>query len=176
MGRYYGLPVQASTGGTDQSAPGAQAGYERAINWALPSLSWPDILVGPGLLGGSTILCIEQMVMDVEIFRRCSRLNKGISTSPDQWLDASIAETGPGGNFLKQKSTLKAVREGAWYFSEIGFHDTYEKWKGAGMPDVFETIPELINRILNDYHPLPLDTMVVRELNKLNREVRETEN
>lgn len=174
MGRYYGLPVQASTGGTDQFAPGAQAGYERAINWALPALSWPDILVGPGLLGGSTILCIEQMVMDVEIFRRCSRLYRGINTSPEQWLEASTDETGPGGNFLKQKSTQKAVREGAWYFSEVGFHDTYEKWKDAGMPDAIETIPELINKILTDYHPLPLDPLVERELNKLKRKVRET--
>src|SRR5512142_558217 len=50
MGRYYGLPVEAGTGGTDQYYPGAQAGYERALNWALPTISWPDILVGPGLL------------------------------------------------------------------------------------------------------------------------------
>ncbi len=81
MGRFYGLPVEGSTGGTDQFYPGAQASYERAINWALPAVAWPDILVGPGLLGGSTILCLEQMVMDVEIFRRCSILHEGISCS-----------------------------------------------------------------------------------------------
>ena len=52
MGRYYGLPVEASTGSSDLPAPGIQAAYERALNWTLPALSWPDILVGPGLLDG----------------------------------------------------------------------------------------------------------------------------
>ena len=75
MGRYYGLPVETGTGGTDQYCPGAQASYERAINWVLPALAWPDILVGPGLLGGSTILSLDQMLIDVEVFRRCMRLH-----------------------------------------------------------------------------------------------------
>jgi trimethylamine--corrinoid protein Co-methyltransferase len=175
MGRYYGLPVEASTGGTDQFAPGAQASYERAINWTLPSVGWPDILVGPGLLGGSTILCIEQMIIDVEIFRRCARLHKGINTSPEQWLEASTVEIGPGGNYLKQKSTLKAVREGTWYFSEVGFHDTFENWRTAGMPDVVDNIPGYIKEILLDYQPLPLDPLADRELKNLERSVRETE-
>jgi trimethylamine--corrinoid protein Co-methyltransferase len=175
MGRYYGLPVEASTGGTDQYYPGAQAGYERAINWSLPVLAWPDILVGPGLLGGSTILCVEQMIMDVEIFRRCTRLSEGIHTNSEQWLESSIAETGPGGNFMKQHSTSKAVREGIWYMSELGFHDTYEKWKQAGMPDVVDTLHESVKSILKNYQPLALDVNVDRELERLERRARETE-
>jgi trimethylamine--corrinoid protein Co-methyltransferase len=172
MGRYYGFPVEAATGGTDQYYPGAQASYERAINWALPTIGWPDILVGPGLLGGSTILCLEQMVMDVEIFRRSSRLYEGIPADADRWLDDIIAEAGPGGNFLNQKSTLKAVREGRWYLSEMGFHDTYEKWKEAGMPDIIDEIQEITGKILKNYQPLPLDNSVDRELERLERHVR----
>ena len=172
MGRYYGFPVEAGTGGTDQYYPGAQAGYERAINWTLPTLSWPDILVGPGLLGGSTILCLEQMLIDVEIFRRCARLYDGIHTSADRWLDNVIAEAGPGGNFMNQKSTLKSLRDGKFYLSEMGFHDTYEKWKKAGMPDIVDEIQEMTKKILNDYQPLQLDPHVDRELERLERRLR----
>jgi trimethylamine---corrinoid protein Co-methyltransferase len=175
MGRYYGFPVEAATGGTDQYYPGAQASYERAINWTLPTIAWPDILVGPGLLGGSTILCLEQMVMDVEIFRRSTRLYEGIPTDTDRWLEGLIAETGPGGNYLKQKSTMKAVREGRWYLSEMGFHDTYENWKKAGMPDIIDEIQEITRNLLKDYQPLPLDSAVDRELERLERHVREAE-
>jgi trimethylamine--corrinoid protein Co-methyltransferase len=167
MGRFYGLPVEASTGGTDQFYPGAQAGYERAINWTLPCLAWPDILVGPGLLGGSTILCVEQLVLDVEIFRRVAHLSRGINTEPEQWLEKSILDAGPGGNFLKQRSTSKAVREGAWYLSEIGFHGTHEKWRLAGMPDVIDTVQESIKKILKNYQPLPLDAHAEHELERL---------
>jgi trimethylamine--corrinoid protein Co-methyltransferase len=168
------LPVEGSTGGTDQYYPGAQASYERAINWALPTVAWPDILVGPGLLGGSTILCLEQMVMDVEIFRRLARLHEGINTESDKWLEETIAETGPGGNFLTQKSTLKAVREGIWYFSEMGFHGTYEKWKADGMPDIIDVIQGNVKDLLKDYQPLPLDSRADRELERLERKTRES--
>jgi trimethylamine--corrinoid protein Co-methyltransferase len=175
MGRHYGLPVEGSTGGTDQYYPGAQASYERAINWTLPSIAWPDILVGPGLLGGSTILCFEQMVMDVEIFRRCSILHAGVSTKEKMWLEDSIAETGPGGNFLKQQSTMKAARDGIWYMSEMGFHDTYEKWKAAGMPDILDVIQGEVQDILKNYQPLPLDASTDRELESLERKVKESD-
>jgi len=175
MGRHYGLPVEGSTGGTDQFYPGAQASYERAINWTLPSIAWPDILVGPGLLGGSTILCFEQMVMDVEIFRRCSILHKGISTADKFWLEESIAETGPGGNFMKQKSTMKAAKEGTWYMSEMGFHETYEKWKAAGRPDILDLIQGVVQDILKAYQPLPLDISTDHELKSLERKVRESD-
>ena len=175
MGHHYGLPIEGSTGGTDQYYPGAQASYERAINWALPTVAWPDILVGPGLLGGSTILCLEQMVMDVEIFRRLARLHEGINTDSDKWLEEDIAETGPGGNFLKQRSTLKAVREGIWYFSEMGFHGTYEKWKADGMPDIIDVIQGVVKDLLKDYQPLPLDSRADRELERLERKTRESD-
>ncbi len=175
MGRYYGFPVEAPTGGTDQYYPGAQAGYERAINWTLPTLSWPDILVGPGLLGGSTILCLEQMLMDVEIFRRCARLHEGIHTDSDRWLDAVIAQAGPGGHFLNQKSTSQALREGKFYLSEFGFHDTYENWKKAGMPDIVDQIQDMTRQVLNNHQPLPLDPLVALELERLERRMRSEE-
>jgi trimethylamine--corrinoid protein Co-methyltransferase len=175
LGRYYNLPVEAATGGTDQYYPGAQASYERAINWALPTISWPDILVGPGLFGGATILCLEQMVMDVEIFRRCSRLYEGVHTDPDRWLEDTIANTSPGSNFLNQKSTVKAVKEGRWYMSPMGFHGTYEKWKATNMPDIIDEIQEITRKILREYQPHPLDGNSDRELERLERHARKAE-
>jgi trimethylamine--corrinoid protein Co-methyltransferase len=174
MGRYYGLPVEASTGGTDQFYPGAQASYERAINWTLPTIAWPDILVGPGLLAGSTTLCLEQMVMDVEIFRRCSRLYEGANRNPERWLDDALEDIRPGQNFLAQKSTLKAVKEGRWYLSGMGFHDTYEKWKAADMPDIIDEIQGITRGLLKKYRPLPLDENADRELEKLEQRVRQS--
>jgi len=174
MGRYYGLPVEASSGGTDHYFPGIQASYERAINWALPTLAYPDLLVGPGLFGGSTIFCLEQMVIDVEIFRRCERLYKGIATDAEKWLDDSIADLGPGRNYLNQKSTLKALREGRWYTSGMGFHDTYEKWIASGQPDIIDEIRHKTETILKDYQPLPLDPLAEAELIQMEKRLRET--
>jgi trimethylamine:corrinoid methyltransferase-like protein len=59
MGRFYRLSVAASNGGTDHFTAGIQASCEQTSNWLLPVLSWPDILIGPGSLGGASTLCLE---------------------------------------------------------------------------------------------------------------------
>jgi trimethylamine:corrinoid methyltransferase-like protein len=58
----------------------------------------------------------------------------------------------------------------------MGFHDTYEKWKAAGMPDIIDVIQGVVQDILKDYQPLPLDARADRELERLERQVRESEN
>jgi trimethylamine:corrinoid methyltransferase-like protein len=43
--------------------------HERTMNFLLPMLSWPDLIVGAGLMGGSMILSLEQLVIDAKVFR-----------------------------------------------------------------------------------------------------------
>ncbi len=138
IARYYQLPVEASVGGSDQHMPCIQAGYERALNYALPVMSRPDLLVAPGLLGGSTIFSPEQLIIDLEVIRRCKRLNQGIATGEDKWLGEIVSTVGPGGNYLTQRSTRELVRSGEIYFSQLGRHGTYEQWTSAGSPDLLD--------------------------------------
>jgi trimethylamine--corrinoid protein Co-methyltransferase len=173
MGRYYGLPVEASSGGTDQHIPGIQAGYERAINWALPTLSWPDILVGPGLLSGSTVFSYEQLLIDIEVFKRCKRLHRGIESDEGKWLEGVIEKVGPGGNFLAQRSTRDGMRSGEWYLNKLGFQDTYETWL-ASKPDILSEARQKIRTILETHQPIPLDESVVKELKFIEKRARET--
>ena len=113
--------------------------------------------------------------MDVEIFRRYSELYGGVHTAEDRWLEDDIIKAGPGGNFLKHKSTLKALRDGKFYISQMGFHETYEKWKSAGMPDIVDEIQQITRDILKKHQPLPLDAGTDRALERLERHVRESE-
>jgi trimethylamine--corrinoid protein Co-methyltransferase len=169
MGRYYGLPAEASGMGTDHHVPSIQAGYERALTGMLPVLSWPDIMVGPGLLGGSMILCLEQLLIDVEVFRMLKRARQGIDVDDDRWLEDVIDRVGPGGDFLAEKSTVKGIRRGEWYVSKLGVHDTFEGWEAAGRPDLLGEAREKINTILAGHEPLPLDEEVERELGRIEK-------
>jgi trimethylamine--corrinoid protein Co-methyltransferase len=168
MARYYHLPVEASTGGTNEYVPGIQASYERAINWTLPTLAWPDILVGPGLFEGSTVLCYEQLLLDVEVFRHCRRLHLGIGTGKNQWLEEVIARIGPGGNFLKHHTTRDALRSGEWYLSTLGEPEILQKKLG-----LLEEARNRIEEILAKRKPLPLDEDVDRELAQIERRAQE---
>lgn len=174
MGRYYGLPIEASTGGTEHHIPGIQSAYERAINWVLPSLAWPDILVGPGLFEGSTVLSFEQLLLDVEVFRYCRRLHQGIATQAGDSTENIIDQAGPGGNFLADRSMRESLRNGELYVSEWGQRDTYEGWLEAGKPSLLEDIRWYIDELLAKHQPLPLDEAMERELVQLEQHARES--
>jgi len=173
MARYYGLPVEASGGGTDHYVPGIQAGYERALNALLPALTWPDILVGPGLLGGSMILSLEQLLIDVEVFRMCRQARRGIVVDEGKWLENVIGRIGPGGNFLSERSTVDGIRGGEWYVSQLGLHDTFEGWDAVGRPGLLDQARDKVDHILSTHQPLPLSEDVERELDHIQKRAQE---
>jgi len=167
MARFYGLPVQASTGGTDDHRPGAQASYERALGWALPTLSWPDLLVGPGLVGGSAILSLEQLMIDIEVFRRAIRLRRGIGPVADDPARGELAAVGPAGSFHDRRATRDAVRSGTWLIDRLGVHGPYERWREAGARDVLDDAHEVVERTLAAHRDVPFDEAQERELDRL---------
>jgi trimethylamine--corrinoid protein Co-methyltransferase len=167
MARFYGLPAQASAGGTDAHLPGAQAGSERALGWLLPTLAWPDLLVGPGLLGGSTVLSPEQLVLDVELFRRCQRLRRGIDGAFEEAVEDILDEVGPGGDFLAREATRRASRGGEWYVDRLGVRDSWERWVAGGRPDIVDDARRAVAETLAAHRPLPLDEVAARELRHL---------
>ena len=147
IARMYRLPVEASACGTDHHVPCIQAGYERALNYTLPIMMRPDLIVAPGLLGGSTIFSPEQLIIDVEVIRRCKRLSQGIGSGAEKWLGEVITTLGPGANYLTDPSTRKAVRSGEIYYSKIGFHGPYDQWLNKGSPEMLGEIRRIYQRI-----------------------------
>lgn len=174
IARMYSLPVENSACGSDHSIPCLQAGYERALNYTLPIMARPDLVVAPGLLGGSTIFSPEQLVIDVEVIRRCKRLSHGIGSSSEKWLGEVISEVAPGGNYLKHRSTRDLVRSGEVYFSKLGHHGTYEQWECAGSPDLLADIRHEIRALLSSRPAMPLPDEVLRELEKLEKRARKS--
>ena len=172
IARMYQLPVEASAGGSDHHIPCIQAGYERALNYTLPILARPDMLVAPGLLGGSTIFSAEQLIIDMEVIRRCKRLCLGIGSGTEKWLGEVIASVGAGGNYLAQRSTRQAVHAGEIYLSRLGLHGTYEQYVNSGSPDFLSDIRRQIREIMEKHQPLALTEDVERELDHLAKRAR----
>jgi len=169
MARYYGLPVEATGMTTEHSVPGIQSAYESSTIGMLATLAWPDILVGCGLTGGSMVLSLEQLMIDVEIFRMCRRARQGIDVDDGKWLEDVIDRVGPGGHFMAETSTVKALREGEMYIPQIGWHDGFEAWEAAGKPSLLEEAHEKVGQILATHQTLPLDEDVERELDRIQK-------
>ena len=173
MARYYGLPAEASHGGTDAHVLDLQAGYESGAMQLASHLAWPDIVVGPGMLDGSLVSSLEQMYLNVEIFRLAKRAHRGIDTSSEKWVMDEIKRVGPGGNYLSELTTVKSIRNGEWYLSKLGTHMGFEQWTTAENKDVLSEIREKVDGILKAYEPLPLGEDVEKELEKICRKARE---
>jgi trimethylamine--corrinoid protein Co-methyltransferase len=169
MARYYGLPVMGSASGTDAFVPGQQAGYEKSFSSLFAQLSWPDLMVGPGCLGGATILSHAQLMIDVEVFRMARRAHEGIDVDGGVWLTDALERRGPGGHFVAERSTTQGVRGGEFFLPALGVHTTYEQWLAAGRPPVDREAASLARELLAAHQPLPLDDDVERELRAIGR-------
>jgi len=167
MARYYGLPAEGTGGGTDNYLPGIQTGYERALTSVIPMLSWPDLFVGPGLLGGSMVLSLEQIIIDIEIFRMNRQAHRGIPTEDEKWLDDVIRKVGPAGNYLGEKSTIQGIRSGNWLVNRLGVHQPLKTWEQAGRPGVLDEAREKVDHILKTHTPLPFNPEVEKELQRV---------
>jgi trimethylamine---corrinoid protein Co-methyltransferase len=167
MGRYYHLPTQSSPGSSDAHVPDIQCATEGAA-MALPTaLSWPDIIVGPGMLDGSMVSSLEQLLLDVEIFRYARQAHQGVDTKDERWLTEVIHEIGPGGEFLTHPSTLNAVREREFSVSKLGCHTDYETWEAEGKKEFYPAIQDRVDQILTTHQPMPLDEEIEVELEKI---------
>ena len=173
MGKYYNLPVEGSGGGTDTFTPGIQASYERALNFLMAMLSWPDLMVGCGLLGGSMVMSLEQLVIDAEMFRMSKQAHRGVLTHQEAWLDEVIQKVGPGGNFLGEKSTVKNMRAGEWLIPRLGVHDTQNAWESSGSKDVLDEAREKVDQILKTHQPLALENDIKKELDRIYKKAQE---
>jgi trimethylamine--corrinoid protein Co-methyltransferase len=173
MARYYDLPAETSGFSTGQFVPNIQSGYDRALSTLPSMLSWPDILVGAGLLGSSMILSLEQMLIDAEIFRMCRQAHRGIVCSDDKWLDDIIDQVGPGGHFLDQPSTTSAVRSHEWYINQLGVNVSFEEWEASGRPELAEEARDKADQLLSSHQPLPLDEEVNRELERIKKSAQD---
>jgi trimethylamine--corrinoid protein Co-methyltransferase len=115
------------------------------------------------------ILSLEQLMIDVEVFRMYKRAWQGITIDDDKWLEDVIDQVGPGGNFLAEMSTVKGIRNGEWYVSKFGVHNTFEDWEAAGRSGLLKEAREKVNKILASHEPLPLGDEVERELDRIQK-------
>jgi trimethylamine---corrinoid protein Co-methyltransferase len=155
MARYYGLPAESSGLCTQTYEPDLQTAWEKSDGGLLVTLAGPDILVGPGLLGGATVLCVEQIVLDVEVIRRARHAAAGIPVRDDLWLDEVLESVGPCGSFIGERSTRKGARAGEWWLSDFGVQSSWDAWRAAGAPTSVAAATERVRSILAEQVSLP---------------------
>ena len=149
--------------------PDIQTAWEKANGGLLVTLSDPDILVGPGLLGGAMILNLEQIVFDVEVARLARQALTGIPVRDELWLDEILDKVGPCGSFLGERSTRVNARAGEWRLSDFGMHGSWDAWTAAGSPTTLDYARERVDEILATHVSLPYPDDVAAALAELQK-------
>jgi trimethylamine--corrinoid protein Co-methyltransferase len=167
MARYYGLPSETSGLETGRFELNFQSSYETALSALLSMLSFPDIMVGAGVIGGGMVLSLEQLLIDTEIFKMCRRAHQGIASGKDQWLFDLLEQIEPGAQFIDHPTTLKAVRSDELHISRLEAFEGLEAWRHSDKTDIVVMARTKVDQILSSYQALPLGDEVEQELQKI---------
>ena len=146
MADFYGVPAWYGAGATTAKEPGIQSAYENAIAMFMAYANGADVTFGTGLLDGSRILCLENMVVDDEILGMVKRILHGVEVSDETLARDLIVKMGFNGNYLFDNHTRAHVRE-LWQ-AKLGETGTYEGWKQAGAKSTVEKAQDKVREIL----------------------------
>ncbi len=158
MGKYYGFPTMCTGGVSDANVPGEQALMEKVLTTMSVVLTGCDIIQGLGLIEGSMTLSLEQMLVDAEMFRQCRRMYAGIDMSGEKDYFEDIKSAGPGGDFLRCKTTRKAFRTDEFYNPQLVPWQAYDRWVKDGSKNMYMLAHEQAEQILEAEPVSPVDS------------------
>jgi len=156
MADFYGMPAWFGAGATTAKEPGAQSAYENALAMFMAYADGADLTFGTGLLDGSRILCLENIVVDDEVFGMVRRILRGVRVDDESLAVDLIKRMGFGGDYLFDRHTRAHVRE-LWQ-ARLGETGSYDAWVQAGRRGVIDKAADRVREVLAaEPEPFPDD-------------------
>jgi len=154
MAALYGLPTGLGYGATKAKVTDAQAAWENTLTMLVEYFAGADFVFGSGLLDGSQIMALEQLVLDDEVFGMVTRLLRGIEVDGEHLAVDLIRRQAFDGGYLSEPHTRAHVRD-LWR-ARLGEAGSYEAWRAAGAPSLVERARARVDELLAvEPEPLP---------------------
>ncbi|MGZ6347771.1 MAG: trimethylamine methyltransferase family protein [Anaerolineales bacterium] len=161
---FYNIPLSMGSFATGAKEPNWQAGIENSLSTFMACIVMSDMLLGVGFLHGSRIWSYAEMMMDCEIFAIIQKTMQGIVVDDETLALDTIAAVGPGGNFLKQKHTLKHMRE--VFLPQFMDRRPFKEWE-AKQDEARDWALAKARTTLETHQPDPLDEKITAEMAKI---------
>jgi len=124
-------------------------------DYLLSFVSVPDLCTGGGMLETSTVLSLEQLVLDGERVRDVRISIAPQDTSPDALAVDVVRKVGPGGHFLSQRHTVSHMKD--FPISKYaGSSDAADEKAGNDEGAPRQRARGEVQRILETHHVEPL--------------------
>jgi trimethylamine--corrinoid protein Co-methyltransferase len=160
----WGVPSLGGAFSMDSSAPATwQLGRDSVYTSLLTPLVGADMVEGLGLLRAATLLLPEQIIYDDEIYHAHRILVEGIDTSADKLALDVIETVGPGGHYLAQNHTRRAIRD-IWLPKLTHPAPMMDE---QPLPAIRERARATFERILTEHQPEPLPKDIQVELRRI---------
>jgi trimethylamine--corrinoid protein Co-methyltransferase len=165
VGKSLGMPTHTYLSATDSKVVDAQAGLESGMGAMVGALSGINMISGAGMLDSLLCQSPEKLVIDAEGIAMAKRMLAGMKIHTDPLATGFYEGVNfKGGDFLKQKITLKLFREEQHMPSMIIDRDSIRGWKESGGLDTFGRAKQRVEQLLASYTKPELDPVKVAEL------------
>jgi trimethylamine--corrinoid protein Co-methyltransferase len=147
IGRFYGLPTACNGLGAESCTPDAMAVIDKMSSGYLAALCGANVNGAAGAIAAQSIISLEQLVIDDDIYGNIFRQARGIVVD-DETLAAEVIDfVGPGGSFLAEDHTLRHFRS-ELRDARLADRLNAPAWAAAGGKDVLARAAEIVQRIL----------------------------
>ncbi len=157
MARWLDLPNWGYGGTSDAQLVDAQAGMEAAELTLLSMLAGSNLNHDVGYLDFGLTGAYELIVIVDEFIAMNRRLLAGLHVDRDSLGLDTIAEVGPGGDFLGTRHTAKHMRNVQWRPTILN-RKGFERWREDGGFDLREKARRKALDLLAHHQPPPLPT------------------
>ena len=165
VGKSLGMPTHTYLGATDSKVVDAQAGMESGVGAMVGALSGINMISGAGMLDSLLCQSPEKLVIDAEGIAMAKRMLDGLKIHTETLATGFYEGVNfKGGDFLKQKITLKLFREEQHMPSAIIDRDSVRGWKESGGLDAFGRARQRVEQLLASYTKPELDPVRVERL------------
>jgi trimethylamine--corrinoid protein Co-methyltransferase len=163
LARMYGLPSRG--GGTLNDAPNVsvQAGYESMMIQLVANQEKINFnFHSAGSLHSYGAMSYEKYVTDIDILARINYYLKDLETDSEHLAFDTIADVGPGGEYLSSIHTLKHCRK-APFVSDISLQGIIKQEYNAN-DLLFGKMKDKIKQMLSTYRRPELDNQTMKKL------------
>ena len=159
VGKSLGLPTHAYLGATESKVLDTQAGLESGMGALVGALSGINMISGSGMLDSLLCQSPEKLVTDAEGIAMAKRMIDGMKVHTDTLATGFYEGVNfKGGDFLKQKITMKLFREEQYMPGKVIDRDSMRGWRESGSMDTFTRAKLRVKEILASYARPELDS------------------